>query len=95
MLRVEKPLEEKFKNKTEADERKIVDFETARFINRLKKVEESFKYVKVTHVNVRISTPVYVTYKTWWQKAAGNIGKFFYDLFHKVDIQKEIKEQNG
>jgi hypothetical protein len=53
---------------SEADEMKIIDFETYKFRRRMDKRNKEFKHVKVLEVKVRVNHPVPVKMvKHWWQ----------------------------
>lgn len=54
-------------NATEQDERNYVDFETKKFLNRLKKLNGECKHIQVTDVKIKINHPSPTDYKRWWQ----------------------------
>jgi hypothetical protein len=55
-------------NATEQQEIELVNYEIAKFLNRVKKLNSELKIVQVTDVNVRINKPQGSTYKRWWEK---------------------------
>jgi len=89
MSKKDMPLEAQFKNKTEADERKLVDYVSYKCMCLAKEFNEKSKIIKITHVNVRINHPVnQITYQYWWHRWAAAIGKFF---AKKVDVNDEVE----
>lgn len=55
-------------NATEAQEMELVNYEIAKFLNRVKKLNGELKIVQVTDVNVRVNKPSGVNYKRWWER---------------------------
>ena len=99
MSKKHEPLEAKFKNKTEADERKMVDYVSYKCMCLAKEFNDKSSIIKITHVNVRINHPInQITYKYWWQRIAASVGKWIHENYGRKTVNEEVadlrKKQN-
>ena len=50
-----------------ADEHKVIDFEVYKFKQKMFKLSKTFKYVRITDIEITYSEPVMTPIKRWWQ----------------------------